>query len=479
MMEKIKTTVLAILVAASLVQSYFLAYSFPGLGAKVATGQSYTRIEQMGKVQKVENTIFPEQIVLHFGSDQHTVLVPGQSYYNSLFNGIKLREFGGLQRRSAFQADWDEVERGHKGVELRFGTGIPVPLLQKVMRLTGGDLLFLQDTIDRVWIYLEEEPGFVRVYLGSSDGRTVYESTRADLTVSDLEQYLGPGVAWVPYRKWGGRLYLPETPVQAVDYEYAYEKYTPEQMQRSLFFDPGTTKAIQDGSDTKVYTNGKSVLQLQQNGSWMSYTDPVADLNSENRLSDNVLAAVQYVNDHGGWDGLHRFVGEGPVGEGDTIEFQKYHHQYPVIGSSGFSFGSMRLVLKQGVVSEYERSMLTVGDSLGKTSMRWLPGGNELLVALSNYERKAAVESLYPALRVTPVKGKQAMRMEPVWAVRLIDGSQEVLMTALPATRQFEDFKLPKLRLPLPEEPSGQNADGTQQDDVLVDPRLEPKALNP
>jgi regulatory protein YycH of two-component signal transduction system YycFG len=483
MMEKFKTVSLVVLVLLSLVQSYFLAYSFPNLGATISTGQDYVPAEPMGMEETVENVIFPQEIALHFGSGQHTVLSPGTNVYERIFNDrIRMREFKGFQQYSIAIENWTEIRANDPGVELRFESGVPVSLLKKVMKL-DGDFLFLSDSIERIWMFKERDSEEVRVYFFSNDGLTVYRSTRADITLGDLKEYLGFGSYWTPYRVWQNRLYLPDTAIEAVQYDYGFNVYTPERMQRNLFSDPGTTKMITHRSGSQIYTDGKRGLQIdQKNGKWMSYTNPIALLDGKNDLGENVVSAIQFINQHGGWDGVHRFVApeRGTETSGSEIVFQQYHFSYPVIGSSSFLFGHMRLLLQQGGVAEYERSLATLGESKNKSSLRWLPGGDELQNKLAQYVRRSEVVSLYPALQAS-LTDNQEIRLEPVWAVRLHDGSDEILMHAFPSGTKVS-ANLPKVKGGFAEGSvgaggSGAGGTGPGKDPGALSPRLDSGTL--
>ena len=71
MKERAKTLTLAGLVMLSLVQTFMLSYSIPGTA--VRTPQNYVNTEQMGPESKIEDVLFPEQLILHFGNGNHTV----------------------------------------------------------------------------------------------------------------------------------------------------------------------------------------------------------------------------------------------------------------------------------------------------------------------------------------------------------------------------------------------------------------------
>lgn len=435
MIEKAKSIVLGVLVVLSLVQSYFLMYSPPSLGATVSSDQDYVNTEPMGKELSVEDVIFPDELVLHFGGNEHTVLYPGSTFYEMILNErIQGREFKGFQRSSADVLDWDEIRKNDMGVELHFEAGVSVELLQKLLKLKG-DLLFLGDSIDRVLIFKTEDSEEVRTFFFSVDGESVYESVQADLTVRDVQDYVGFGQYQSRYKLTSDGLYVPEKPIRAVQMTYAYETFSPELMRRNLFFDPSTTRAVEGRNGAQIYTDGKRGLQVEQSGTWISYTDPAAPQSAENVLSDNFYAAVEFVNQHGGWDGSYRYSSAASGLDGTVIQFQQYMNNYPVLTADSSRYGYMQLSLQQGAVTEYNRSLITLADEAEERTSRWLAGGTELENALQSYDRREEVIALYPAVQAVKTEQKEGTRMSfvPVWAVRLADGTQHTLLEAYPA----------------------------------------------
>lgn len=353
MIEKGKSVLLFLLVALSLLQSYFLAYSKPYMEAKVKTELDYVKTEPLGEEEKVENLIFPEMMVLHLGNDKHTVFYPStRPYYELILTKLKSREFKGMQRASVSSVDWEQIRQEYQGVELRFGRPMPFELLQKekVFKI-DSDFLFFGDSIDRIWIYTNKAREEVRTYFFSSDGRYVYEAQRADLTIGDVEGYVGFGQYWDPYSTEDGNLYLPDKPItRLLEMDVAFDRYTTEQMVDNLFFDPGSTKTIQDSkSGPQFYTDGKIGLKVEQDGTWLSYTNTVAPTDGESELVDNVMDAISFVNQHGGWNGKHQFVKEpdSEAGSG-VIRFRQYYRDVPLVSSNAINFGFMQLTLQQG-----------------------------------------------------------------------------------------------------------------------------------
>ncbi|MFF2483545.1 YycH family regulatory protein [Paenibacillus sp. NPDC058071] len=435
MIEKAKTMLLVLLVSISLVQSYMLAYSMPGLGATVKTEQDIINAEPLGMPSDLDSVIAPEEMIIHFGSDKHTVLYPGTTFYDMILRGrIQGREFKGFQRNPVSVLNWDEVRRNDMGVELRFPNGLPIDLLKKLLKVQG-DLLFLNEMIDRIWIFKTSDTEVVRTFFFTADGETVYESTQADLTVRDVQDYVGFGEYQTKYAVTSDGIYLPSKPIQSVESIYGYETYSPDLMQRNLFFDPATTKALKDRNGSQIFTDGKRGLQVEQNGMWIIYTDPAASQSVDNLLGENVFASVEYVNSHGGWDGSHLFVNTEYVGDGKAgrvVQFQQYLDHYPVIPAPHFQYGRIRLTMQQRFVTEYTRSLITLAKKADSREPRWLPGGDDLKAALDQYERRSEAVRVFPALQAEPQLEERKLKFSPVWVVQLADGTQDVLLHAYP-----------------------------------------------
>jgi regulatory protein YycH of two-component signal transduction system YycFG len=434
MMEKGKSVLLFVLVLLSLVQSYFLAYSMPNLDAKVKTELDYVKTVPLGTEENVKNLIFPEQLVIHLGDDKHTVFYPSTlTFYELILTKLVGREFKGLQRDSINTVDWEQIRREDKGVELRFGRAIPFELLQQVFKI--DDFQFSRDSIDRIWIYSSKGRDEVRTFFFSTDGRYVYESVRADLTIGDVEGIVGFGQYWDPYSSQDGKLYIPDKPVtRLLKMEVAFSRYTTDQMQANLFFDPSIIRTIQDSQDgPKFFTDNKIGLKVEQDSSWMSYTNPVAPTNSENNMIDNVMAGISFVNQHGGWNGKHQLVKEIESEGVNAIRLQQYYRDVPIVSGNSINFGYMQLTMQQGVVSSYNRSLLVLGSEITNKSIRQLPGGDQLRAMLNKLDMGGSnIEALFPAYQ--PSLGKETVLLSPVWAARLLNGETVILSESGPVT---------------------------------------------
>ncbi|MDO3409686.1 two-component system activity regulator YycH [Saccharibacillus sp. CPCC 101409] len=426
MKERLKTAALTLLVAVSLVQSYLLIYRLPGTGPVAVSSAGYVRTDEMGEQKSVEDTLYPDRMVIHMGKDRHTVFYPDSAFYKLIYARIQARDFAAFQVQPSGGTDWEKIAENNSGIELSFGTGLPVPLLQKTMRL-AADPAFETTSIDRIWIYTGSGDEKPRAFFFSSNGKDVYEATQIDLTVQDVLQHVAFGAEWTPYTALKKHtLYIPSKPIVLAEAVLDTASFTSDQMQRNLFADPAVTRNIheQDGSD--IYTDSKRSLQVEDEGRWMTYTDPAAVPAIRADATESVLSAVDFINQHGGWNGSYRAVlpsGESKLDDDLNLRFQQYYGSLPILGSGTVRYGYMNLILQQGTVSFYERSLMETTEESEQGPQYTLSGGQELIDRIAKVEEVHGLKvvSLYPAY--TPRMNGETLRLVPGWAAEMSDGT--------------------------------------------------------
>ncbi|AWB46683.1 hypothetical protein DCC85_22590 [Paenibacillus sp. CAA11] len=424
MKETVKTGILALLIAISLLQSYFLIYRLPGSNPVVKSGEDYVATDNMGTQLAAADLVYPEQMIIHMGNSKHTVFYPNSTFYNLIFGRLQGRLMDGFQRGVTMNTDWSRIRNEDQGIELQFGSGIPVPLLQKVMQIADDPLLD-GESISRIFIYTDKGEDKVRVFFFSAQGDVVYEATKADFTVQDLKQHVAFGKNWTPYTLVNGTYYIPDKPLDTAKVSLEVGKYTVEQMQRSLFFDPSITRNIREKDNSEIYTDSKRSLQVRQDQNWMNYTDPAAASAGENSPEKNALSAVEFVNQHGGWSGRYLIRLSDETDGRQTVLFQQYYGAYPIIDMPDFHYGVMQLEMRQGTTTSYERSLLYLKEENRAKQVVRLPGGEELKRRIAAAAKEGQVIKLYPAYQ--PKLDKSGLTLTPVWVVKLHDGSERIL----------------------------------------------------
>ncbi|TVX89788.1 YycH family regulatory protein [Paenibacillus agilis] len=435
MKEQAKSILLAVLIMASLTQSFFLTYNMPNFNAVMKRENEYMPVKPLGQEQKVENLIYPNQIILHLGNDKHTMLYPDVPFYNIVLNRLKGRSFEAFQLKSADTIDWKLIRRQYEGIELQFESAIPAKLLEKVIPINDDDSAFMNENIREIWIYAVEDLNQVRVLFVTDNNGRVYESTRADLTVHDVKEQVEFGRGVPAYMRVDDAFYIPVEPYEMVQLVLPYEVFTPEEMQNSLFFDPTLTKIITEANGSVIYTDSKRGLQVNPEHHWVTYSDPSAPAEGRSEASTDALKAISFTNQHGGWNGKYRLslIEDGTAndpsssmiqnGQHSRVRFQQYWGSYPIMMNSALKFGYVQVTLQNGMVTTYDRSLIKLGGHAIQRELRNLPAGETLLNKLKQMERYSEITDVQPVYK--PVLLDEGMKLTPAWQVTYRDGSTD------------------------------------------------------
>ncbi|WP_040951032.1 YycH family regulatory protein [Gorillibacterium massiliense] len=434
MKEKWKTILLTVLVAASLVQSYMLAYGTPKF--ETLTPTEYVLTELAGTKAELKDLVYPSQIILHFGNNKHTVLGPHRNFYRMIFDDfLQLRRFDNLTKVSnaSGDLDWSQIRRDNTGIELRFRDGMPFDVLKNLLQVNSNDPDAGNDFINRIWLFDSGDTKETKAYFFSDNSMNVYEA-KADVRPAEIREKVALGEYLPNYTTVSGVYYLPDGNLDTVSYEIPYTEFSPDQWKHNLFVDPSIAKPLPNRDGTQIYTDGKRGLQISSVQHGLVYSDPIAvPANGKNDPKGNLMAAVQFVNQHGGWNGSYLLSSFAPKEEGSdaqTLEFQQYMSNFPidnlpVVNPDKEIFGTMKLTLQNGIVSNYERSLINLEtDGIVKTTSS-LIGGEPLTNMLLRYEQRSDIVNVFPAYQA--IIGKKTVRLIPRWALELKDGTYDFL----------------------------------------------------
>lgn len=421
MMERLKSWLLILLIATSLLQSYFLAYSKPRLDPIIET--QYIETQLLGEQREMNQMVFPQYIILHDKSGQHSVLYPKSYFFDLIFDKVKQRSFSGFRETTRPMSGLDEMRHKNDGIEIVFKNGIPVSLLTTMLDVEDS-IFYEADFIDRIWLTKLENSEELNAFFYSKTSLNVYESTRIDLTSRDLEQFIGFGALMSNYMVVDNFYYVPEEPYPMVKYRLAYDRYTVDQLQNSLFVDPSISQKILDRDGTEIITDGKRGIIVDNEYDWISYSDYVPTTEMGNDVKENLAAATQFINRHGGWNGDH-LVSFVPTSRTQSFVFYQQYDSYPIVASRYHPFGYIKIMLQKGVVSNYERSLITLDFDGAMKEQAMLPGGEELAARVRHFARRHAISSITPAYH--PVITDDYIELEPRWAVELTDGTLQLL----------------------------------------------------
>lgn len=429
MMERVKSIVLALLVASSLLQTYLLAYSQPEFDP--IPRNEYVEAEMLGTQEELEQLVFPHEMILHQGDRRHQVLYPEFQFYNMIFDKIKQRTFTGFRRINNV-VNWNRLRNSQPGLEIRFKDAVPFDLLRNTMQLSADSLL-APPKIGTIWITMQPGEEEVRTYFLTDSEFGVFEATQADLTVRDVEEFIGFGEFMPEYSaESAGKYYIPEVATEWSGIRYNYALYRPEQLQKSLFVDPAVSRIPLEIDFAEIYTDGKVGLQIYHQQHWMNYTDPVPTVEHTVIEQESLSSAVTFINRHGGWNGSYLLV-DSQVAEHHTVLFRQYAAArtnapaLPIVSASDQRFGYIELVLQNGTVTNFERSLIYFDEEQVETFRSTLSGGKTLRMQLDQHPKHDMIEHVFPAY--VPTVKDDYVELKPAWAIELENGEMELLGT--------------------------------------------------
>jgi len=422
MIERGKSIVLALLVLASLWQSYLLAFQ-PGEYESIRESE-YIATEIIGTQEKAEQLVFPTRIALHREDGRHTVLYPGHYFYKVIMEELQDRVFEGLRISSRSAGQLKRMIGGADGIEIRFTGELPLPLVRHAFPVEPG-LVIETGRIGTIWITAAD--GEPAVYLIGKDYHDAYEVMRTDLDRETLARLIGLGDYQSPYLVSSTGLLYPAESVRMFRYVYPAERISVESMENMLFPDPGITRNWVTVDGTEIYSDGKRGMEVDRDTQWMRFSDPMASIGQPFEPAADLSVAVQYVNRHGGWNGIFSLerviLREEPSAPRFTFRqwLPAYPEHYPILETPDARFGTIDVLMEGDVVTDYERSLYFIASGPAEREETLLPGGEALMERIGASGFILRMEAVMPAYR--PRLSADQIEFVPVWAVQLNDGT--------------------------------------------------------
>jgi regulatory protein YycH of two-component signal transduction system YycFG len=428
MIESLKSILLVVLIGTSLYQSFYLAsYTPPKI--EPIQQSNYVQTETLGKQLELHDMLFPDQIIVHLGNQQHSVLYPSNYYYTRLLDNIKQRSFKGFRKTSMYlvNVNWEEVRTKQQGVEIRFRDGIPFTILQQLLRIEG-ELPIDNDKITRIWIYSKGNNEDVRAFFFTDSPGVGYEVIGADFTSKDVENFAAFGDLTNLYKTTNnGDYYLPIKPLRLPNYIFSYSLLTADQLKQSLFVDPGITRYLKERDGSEIYTDSKRGFQLNRDLRWVTYSDPVAPVESKTEVLEDLQAGIKFINQHIGWDGKY-MVSRTPqkqLIDNHSFTFRQYYESLPIITPQPEGYGSMKMQVQKGIISGFERSMIIPDLKTVQRRDFEIMSGDALEERLQYYQKRSSIVSIFPAYR--PVITDKTLVLTATWAIELRDGTYDFM----------------------------------------------------
>lgn len=432
-LETSKTILLNILIAVSFMLSWMVWNSQPNY--EYIRPSEYVKPQPLGKAQQLSELVLPISILFHYGENRHTKALPDTVYYRLVNSGMKNWYFYDIKPVTLSKDQWNHIMQEAKGLEILYPDDLPFSILNESVAF-GGEIDKAFQAAGKIWLYYDEAAAQVQALFIAEETNAVMEA-RTAFSKDDLENFLALGNELPPQqmmlqqkaesetlREWGesrdfvpNMYYVPLEKVVMKQFRFFYQPVTMQRFIQLLFVDPSLIRQVVERDGTIIFTDGSRAVQVPPHRRTISYHDPVLEPVGNQALPNNPGAAIEFVNQNGGWTGnfqleeIFSTVGS----KRETYRFRLYERSYPVFGSPEEKLGEMEIRLEGTFITGFERPLYLM-DRYFDYEDKVLPSGPEIWALLPKLGiDRGRVKDYYPAYRME--MSEDYLNLFPVWVV--------------------------------------------------------------
>ncbi|UOF91715.1 two-component system activity regulator YycH [Fodinisporobacter ferrooxydans] len=423
MWERLKSWLLAALVMMSLVLTFTIWTSIPTNGPidqpTILTTVSY------GRDKTVNQLVFPDQIIAHFGANKHAVLRPQSDGYASILRELQKSSIYDIKPIQFTNEEWKRAVNGHS-IEMQFSWDVPFDIVSHLF--PGIKIVETKPTCRRIFITADSNFQnmriiFMNIHNVGTSSYIAHVNMAGESFATLLHQLQSKEPNYVLYGfTMEQSYYLPERQLQLPIYTYRLESFNVDQLTNSFFVDPSLTKKINERDGSFIKTDGSRGVSFSPQLARVQFTDPVTNWKNEAVLPEKQIGqAITFANDHGGIPDYSQISMENPnysVGPDSTYTIQEYIDGIPVEGA----LGSIQVRLQGNEVTEFQRSDLYLGMQMKKSFQNAL-SASELLDRLTKGQSISENSITQIMLVFLPIRNdKKQMQLEPVYKITQSSG---------------------------------------------------------
>lgn len=386
--DKGKTVLLNFLVVTSLILSWLLVNSQPKY--EYLHPAEYVEPLPVGEKKELRQLVHPKSIILHYGDESYTGVTKDSTHYRVIANEMEKLYFYDLAPIELSDEQWKEIVQQKKAIEVNYATEIPMDMMEELFTFRGkvGNML---SAAKRIIIYVDDSDKEAYALFMDQAGERMIQA-RTTITPRDLDEiYLSlqnplEETTVIPTELGNSRslIYLPKAGMTMKEYRYFYQPVPISQMLQVLFVDPSVTRQVTERNGTTIYTDGSKAVQLPPGYPSIHFYDPIAESLSSSSKDSHYHSVVNFVNDHGGWNGLYMLEAlKRPSNQAEeTYLFRQYVGAYPVYAAQSETYaGAIEVVSNQSYIVEFHRSLLNLDTYFDHKDVT-IMSGEELLTQL-------------------------------------------------------------------------------------------------
>ncbi|MGX9136549.1 YycH family regulatory protein [Rummeliibacillus sp. JY-2-4R] len=329
----------------------------------------------------------------------------------------------------------NELIEGDNSFTLFFPDDVPYPIFQSLLptiEKKPSNISFNEMIVDWSQLSSNEE---LTVFFANTSKRQLYKAkihvkseAIFNKQVIDQSNKLERYLAFT--RDKGSTLYLPAEQLKMMQYTYLISTSSIDRFKNALFDNPKIVKSsVDDANMEEVYTDGTSMLTVNNNERVLDFVNTTASDNLETlEESKLVLNTFDFINEHGGWTGDFRF--DSLDYNNNRVLYQLYMQDYPVFTDSHVTSTQIVTVWGDNSIARYIRpyyKLVSVPENNAVTIM----DGQSVVDKLTESKKVDInmVKEVRPGYYLTESNRPNVFVLKPTWFY-LVNGKWTVLSPA-------------------------------------------------
>ncbi|MEH7123476.1 two-component system activity regulator YycH [Bacillus sp. JJ1532] len=377
--ENIKSLILVILVCFSVLLTWSIWTYQPNLETmkKTKTVQEVAISEK----KDAEEIVKPDRVIYHYTKEKHFGTTDAGEI-DKIISEISRWNFTDFINVTSEIKNYPSFIHNSGNAVILFPDSIPIDFYRTIIDMKEKkipDFYFDRIVIDTEGI--QKDQGFV-YFISSEKGQAFRSQVPASFVQSFYNGFFNNAEYSLHYAKYflfkvssNRVIYLPEDAPKMLQYQFLSTPLESEKFKNALFKDPTVVKKSFQQSGEE-YTNGSSLMRVNNDRNTLSYVNPVGGSESQLTSKSLLKRSIDFVNDHGGWTDNYRFVEMDETSR--QVLFRIYDDKgYPIF-SEGSGISEIRETWGQSEIYKYFRSNFLIGLRMEATEVN-LPSGQEAL----------------------------------------------------------------------------------------------------
>lgn len=329
MIEHIKTVVLFLLIAMSLILTLAIWNYQPHY--EPLNQMDYLEETQLdGEQRSLRSLIKPEQIIFHNFTESRQVRTPNEM--NEYYDEILKWDFASIDsymtnKRSIWQ----------QAMEVIYPTEIPIDLITNIFSIDEKTSENNNKTFNRVYFQLSQSTQDIRVTFSSDKHDEVLNGViQSSSAYQFIRQKMNDNTT-EPVRKYEINdqltLYLPVYEKEVNSHTLLTDSVDLLPLRNVLFKNPSLVRAMTSSgfNEDEYYTDGTRALTTKKvfrNDRIMEYVNPLSSEAESMLMRDVIRRSISFINDHYGWTDDY-LLDEINI-QNNTVKYRMYFENYPI-----------------------------------------------------------------------------------------------------------------------------------------------------